>query len=366
MAGKNAIQAMMSILHDFFWSMKKQVIGMLCVLAGIGMFSIVKADASQVSLRGCEGVENPSIVDVAQNKEFCFEFHNQSPEDMNIVYGFTDSYIDKNGSQICWWAPNSGNDFAKLFKDPDVKTIFLSWGSDVSIQETILPPIGAEWTIYGCLNYTVQWSASQTKWSMIGVQVARFLPLSVFIGTITDVKSEIQLGEMESDLYTNDKRVSAFVDDEDNLNLSFDVENLWNVDQNVEISGKIYNIFWFQKSFSIPLKKVGVGEKTTFTANIGMLPIYKWFFTVKFKVSNTPVFVFNSDKIDEKYKKSSLIKAQSTIYVFSRLNIVIAIVVLRIIIRILPFRFRRKQQQQMPPQMQMPQAPQVPQTPQMS
>ncbi len=331
--------------------MYKKIIGV--ALLGISIFWInsVKADASNVYLNLCEWTQDKFVIDAGTKKEICFNLQNSSKENYEIIYGFTDAHLDDNGTQICGVSPSADSKFAQLFQNPEVKTIKLDASTGKIIKETIVVPVGVVWTVYGCLHYTVKGSVNQTAWSMLWVQIARFLPLKIFIGKTADIKSEIAINEVISDHYTTDKRIGISIDDENAMNIKFLVENKWNIEEDIQITGKVYNIFWFEKVFTIVPTKLGVGGKVQLVANLGIVPFYKWLFTVKFNVTNTPIFMFNIDTIDKKYTKSTSISSKVTIYIYSWIHIVVVLIGVRLIIKILPFKIRRKKSSisQVPP-----------------
>lgn len=346
-------------------TMNKTIATLFIMMASIFAFNFVHADASSVYLTFCEWTQDKFIVDVWEQKDLCFELTNWSEEKYNIKYWFTDAHVDEQNTQICWVNPSTDNYFAKLFKDPSIKSLPIDAWKTETIKERVIIPIGVTWTMYGCLYYTVEGSATQVEWSMVGVQIARYLPIKIFVGKMTDIKNQIQMVDIDSDAYTTNKKVGVSIDEEGSMNLSFLIENQWNVEQDIEITGKVYNAFGFEKAFTTSPIKVAVGEKGEIKANVGIVPFYKWFFSVKFTVKNTPSFIFDASMIDEKYTKSGSISEKSSIFIFSWVSVLILILGIRIIIKLLPFKIFGKKSPQIsqiqPQQYQAPLSPQAPQ-----
>ncbi len=321
---------------------KKLMLSVLLSFAMFGAFTVVKADASDISLTLCDDSYKDFMLDSWEEKDFCFTLKNKSSEEYVVTYGFTESIINNIWRQLCNGWVSADNSFSAIFTKPEPKDIEIGSGESKTITERIRVPVGMTGTVYGCVSYTVKGSAHQTKWSIFEVLISRTLPLKIFIGKMTDIKNDIRLIANRGGSFTTNNKIKANMDQEDNLNVSFIVENKWNVEQEVIITGKIYNILWFEKEFTTPTKTVAVNGTWEFTANVGILPFYKGFFSVKLNIVSKPSFAFDAKWLDESIVKWQTQKDSGNIYIFSWASIIALIVLVFIIIKILPFRFKKK------------------------
>ena len=318
------------------------MLSVLLSFAVFGAFTVVKADASDISLTLCDDSYKDFMLDSGEEKDFCFTLKNKSSEEYIITYGFTESIINNIWRQLCNGWVSADNSFSAIFAKPEPKDIEIGSGESKTITEKIRIPVGMTGTVYGCVSYTVKGSAHQTKWSIFEVLISRTLPLKIFIGKMADIKNDVKLIANRGGVFTTNNKIKANMDSEDNLNISFMVENKWNVEQSVVITGKVYNILWFEKEFTVPAKTVSVNGTGEFIANVGILPFYKWFFSVKINMESTPSFAFNTDGLDEEITKWTLHKDSGNIYIYSWTSIIILILLVVIIIRILPLRSKKK------------------------
>jgi hypothetical protein len=93
------------------------------------------------------------------------------------------------------------------------------------------------------------------------------------------------------------------MDQNNNLNLGFLAKNLGNISQNVIITGRIYNILGFEKSFSITINNISPGSQKGGNADIGIIPFYKGPFSVSYTLQFTPKFEFDISTLSDDAKK---------------------------------------------------------------
>lgn len=326
--------------------MYKKLVVLMTIPMLLSFVNFVKADASDVSLTLCSDSQKEFMLDSGEGKEYCFRLNNGSDREYKIIYGFTESIINDIGKQLCNGAPSSGNYFARMFTHPEPKEVIIKWWESKEINEKIMVPVGMTWTVYGCISYTVNEPVQQSKWSIFAVVISRILPIKIFIGKMADIVNDIQLVRNKWGVFTTNNKIKAKVDENGKLVVSFLVENKGNIEQDVAITGSVYNIFWFEKEFTATAKKVGAGETSEFTANIGIIPFYRWFFTIQYTMQNTPSFGFNSVNLDEKYTKGGYTADKGNIYIFSWITLIIIIVVLLFIYKFLSMSFKSKKVEQ--------------------
>lgn len=138
---------------------------------------------------------------------------------------------------------------------------------------------------------------------MFNLIVNKVFPISFFVGKSADIKSSVTLIENEGGEYTTNKAVKATTDEKNNLILGFKVKNEGNVSQDVIISGRVYNMFGFEKSFSMNIARVAPGTEKDLEGNVGIIPAYKGLFNVEYMMQNTPKFEFDTTNLSEDAKK---------------------------------------------------------------
>lgn len=294
---------------------------------------IVKADVSNVNLTLCEDTEKEYMLDVGEEKELCFDLKNKWEEDYIITYWFTEAIIDPDGLYLCSGKPSSWTTFAKTLKNPELKDITLKWGETKQIKETQIVPVWMTGNIYWCLSYTIKGGWYHTEWQMFTVIIARTLPLKVFIGKAGDIINNIEMLPIKWGVFSTDNKIKALVDKENKLVLSFLVQNNGNIEQDITITGTIYNMLWFEKSFSVS-RKIGAKSSWELMTNVWFLPSYKGFFTINYSVENTPSFQFDVSNVDKSIMKKWYIENKAKIYIFSRITLIIIVLIIVLFIKL--------------------------------
>lgn len=93
------------------------------------------------------------------------------------------------------------------------------------------------------------------------------------------------------------------MDQNNNLKIDFLVKNQGNISQNVTITGRIYNILGFEKTFSVTINNLSPTAQQGGSADIGIIPFYKGPFTVNYTVQFTPKFEFDATTLSDDVKK---------------------------------------------------------------
>jgi hypothetical protein len=78
---------------------------------------------------------------------------------------------------------------------------------------------------------------------------------------------------------------------------------------------------------------------------VGIIPSYKWFFTIKTNIKNNPVFSFDVSSLKDELKQWSIVTEKATIYMFSWITLFIVVFILFVLIKlILPRKVKIVQQ----------------------
>lgn len=300
------------------------------------------ADLSKVSIRFCNQTweskhDDLIVMEPNEEKNLRLCINNDSELEANASYGFSKGDYSF-GTRVC---DNrlTDNRFSALFPGTQSREIKLKPLSSIVIEEKIIIPPGMSGMQNGCLMYSV--SASNVNlWSMFSMSVSKYWYLDVMVGWEASVKRDIKVLEYSWGYFSTDKKIWSKMNDENNLLLKFIINNKGNISEKIIITGKVYNILWFQKEFSIDPQNVWPANSNEFTTNIGILPIYKWMYTVKYRITNEPQYVFPVS--DEKLKQAWTVEGTGNIFIFSRILVGIAIALILFFIKILMPRRQNK------------------------
>lgn len=330
---------------------KKRALIMLVMTMMIGI-PITKADVQNVNFRFCDDTEGNDFMQGKKNfmlnpgepMDLCLIFWSNADKPVQIIYGFTEGVIDPSGIQMCRSDKSATNGFSKYMTSKEPRSFILKKGENKTVHETVTLPLGMSGLQYGCIAYslaTAEWNTLEANnWGIFGIVVNKVFPISLFAGKSADIKNAVTLLETAGGSYTTNRSVKVTMDQNNNLILGFKVKNEGNISQDITLSGRIYNMFGFEKSFSATASRVGPGGEKDLETNVGVIPAYKGFFSIEYMMQNTPKFEFDTTNITEEAKKWGIVTGSAKVYLFSWISIGIVIVLLAIIVKLV--RPRRK------------------------
>jgi hypothetical protein len=198
--------------------------------------------------------------------------------------------------------------------------------SEIKQKYNIKFPVWFSGISHGCLAYNIQ--NDNIWWWAINMVFRKVHSIDVLVWWI-QVKSKIK-----------PTKISISWDQASNR-LNFDIENNWNVDQSVQISGIISNLFWYKQEFNIPEFAITAEEKQEISSNILNLPDYKWLFSVKLNISYKPYFNFhiNNSNLIQEYNNPWRFSISKTLMIWNRFYVVSLTIILSLIIVII---FKRR------------------------
>lgn len=303
----------------------------------ISSFSFAAEWIKDISLKFCnDGTWDKmtptytAMLEPWQQKELCIYVENTSTWSVIMKYNFPKATLSKWWNQIC----DTSDDFAKFLLDNPKREITIPWNSAVILKEIFAPSPGMIGMYYGCLAYQLQKPEVEGMWWMFDLVIRKASNLNLFVGSEESISNTIQLTAVTWSIFSTNKHVSAYYNEDGDLILNLSVKNNGNVSQNVSLSGKFYNPLGFEKPFTVPVKKMLPGDTYQMSVNIGIVPFYKWLFSVRISLTGEPVFEFNASGIDEKYKQPTIIKETWSLFIFSWVYIIVALVLLAVIIKI--------------------------------
>lgn len=302
---------------------------------------LAKADVQDVSFRFCDDTENKDfmagkktiMVTPGEAKEICIDFNTNSETPRKILYGFTMAH-QSAGLTVCDSDKWPDNDFSKYFTTTEERSFIIQKDQPKTIKENILLPLGMSGIQYWCLAFSLSAPEGTGIGGMFNLIINKVFPLALFVWNSTDIKNDLVLLKNTWGEYTTNTEVKANMDEENNLKLNFLVKNQWNIGQNVIITGKIQNILGFEKTFSVESNNILPGAQQEVSADVGIVPFYKGFFSVKFNVQHTPKFDFDTSNLDENMKKWWTITGSAQIYIFSWITLAIIVFLIAIIAKL--------------------------------
>jgi hypothetical protein len=184
----------------------------------------------------------------------------------------------------------------------------------------------------GCIGYNLAKPENTLVGWMFSLKIRKVGYMDIVIWWESDVRNSIKILNTTWGIFSSNKKMKAEVDAKNKLKLTFLIENQGNIWQSITITGTINNMLGFQQDFAITAQKMAPGSTSTFVADVGILPTYKWLFTVSFNIQNDPQFMF--PVTDEKLKKSGYLSESSKIFLFSRIRVIALIVVLLVLYKL--------------------------------
>jgi len=267
--------------------------------------------------------------------------NNAGDTPIKFMYAFTEGQYTEWWIRVCDWNFDTGNKFALIIPWTKERTIAMEPKSSAVVEENIVIPPGMSGLQLWCLIYKLE-KPDPNQWGMFIVEVGKYGWIDVMVGGEATVKNKINIIKATWWVFSTNKNIKVTVDKENNLIMSVSLSNQGNIAQNVSITGKVYNVLGYQQTFSIDTKKVTPGVTGDFSVNVGMLPIYKWLYSVKLNIQTTPEFLFPVS--DEKLKQPQYIVETWSVFVFSRILVGAAIIILLIVYKLLiPKRAKKTQ-----------------------
>lgn len=310
------------------------------LLAGLFMFtsfSFAQEGIKDISLKFCnDGTGSLTntytiMLEPWQQQEFCLYVENKSTGDVIVKYSFPKASFSKWGNQIC----DTSNDFARFLIDNPIRELVISGNTSLTIKEVFNPPLGSMGMYYGCLAYQLQKPEVKEMGGMFDLIIRKAINLNLFVGSEDSISNTIQLIPVTWSLYSSNKNIWANINEDGDLIVNFTVKNNGNLTQNVSLSGKLYNPLGFERPFDVTSKKLLPGDDYQISVNLGIVPFYKWLFSVRVSLLGEPLFEFDASGIDDKYKQSITIKETWSLFIFSWVYVILALIILGLIIKII-------------------------------
>lgn len=314
----------------------------------------IQVDAfSNLRVRHCdEWLESDKLttktsltLDGDEKKTLCNVFINESKYDITVKYAYVESSIGNS------WKPNcsiNGGKFSSLISPSGPLSFDLPAKSQKVVKDTIfLPPGMEQGLIRGCLGYGIASikGIENESVAMFKIENRKVILYDVLIGWVTNIKNAVFWERAESDVFVTNKKIKV-QKNEEGVIISAIIKNDSNVDQIINLTGKIYNFLWFEKEFSIVDKKIWPLQTVELPITIETIPTYKWIFDVKMAISYIPSFAFEWFDLPEELTKWGSFYEVGKLFIFSRYVVVVIFLALLILWRFIKPIFSKKNKNQ--------------------
>lgn len=154
-----------------------------------------------------------------------------------------------------------------------------------------------------CLVFNVAPPAFKEWQSWLMPRIRKWFFMNFFVWEAGDIKNEVKVENIKTSLNSNKELI-----------LNFDVANVGNVENTINVSGTISNMFWFKKEFEIIWWVVIPERSLSLEANLWPVPSYGWLFSIKFAVNTTPHFIYDisQSNIDPSILEEKVINVKTT------------------------------------------------------
>ena len=203
-----------------------------------------------------------------------------------------DAYLDVNF--VNWWKNDAWFNVCWLTSMNDFITSWELWNITIPANNYLIKefevtfPIGYDWEQHTCIGISSIDQNPQEVW-WLKILARRAYYASFFVWWWDWLKNLIDIDNVQTK-----------IDENDNLILSFNVNNKWNMENSYEIIWSMKWLFNFQKDFLAVSGRVIPWGSEYVEIPLGSLPSYGWLFNINFTIKWTPYFAYDisNAKID--------------------------------------------------------------------
>lgn len=203
-----------------------------------------------------------------------------------------DAYLDV--TFVDWWKNEAWYNVCGLTPLNDFITEWELWNITVPADNYLIKefdvtfPIGYDWEQHTCIGISSIDQNPQEVW-WLKILARRAYYASFFVWWWDWLKNVLDIDNVQTK-----------VDESNNLILSFNVNNKWNMENSYEIAWSMKWLFNFQKDFLAVSGRVIPWGSEYVEIPLGSLPSYGWLFKINFTIKWTPYFAYDisNAKID--------------------------------------------------------------------
>jgi len=279
-----------------------------------------------------------------KSTDVCISFYNDANQDVTLNIDYPILGTDQDG----WPSCSIDNSFENYIENLNqIKTLVIPAGELVQTSIKLNFPVWIEWEQWACLAFSAvdkEENSSAGAFSLNTV-IRRAYHMHFFVWWIQDIKNELKIDNIET--YLNENK---------EVLLKFNVSNLWNIEESLDILWNISNIFGYKKDFIVEWWKIQPNRTLPIEVNIGTIASYGWLFNIDINVTSTPFFSYDisNSSIDPTLLEAKEFSASTTFFQMPWLILIILIILILLIVTI----FRKPKQKVI--YVQAPQQPQQP------
>lgn len=256
--------------------------------------------------------------------EVCISFYNDANQDITLNIDYPILGTDQDG----WPSCSIDNSFENYIENINqIKTLVIPAGELVQTSIKLNFPIWIEWEQWGCLAFSAVGEKENNSVGAFSLNtvIRRAYHMHFFVWWIQDIKNELKIDNIETYLNENKEVV-----------LKFNISNLWNIEESLDISWNISNIFGYKKDFIVEGWKIQPNRTLPIEVNIGTIASYGWLFNIDININSTPFFSYDisNSSIEPTLLESKQFTASTTFFQIPWLIIIIVIIVILLIITI--------------------------------
>lgn len=294
-------------------------------------------DMNKVTIRFCNQTwelkhDDLIIVEPWQDKKLRLCISNQADKPVSFAWGYAIGEYNSVASHVCGGDMWPTNRFSILIPETQERKMIISGMTEKVIEEKIVIPPGMSGLQMWCLLYKLSTPDLLSLWSMFNIELRKYGYLDIMVWWESTIKNKIAILDATGGVFSSNKKIKATVDKDNNLTLSFLMENQGNIAHNITMTGKVSNMLGFQKDITLNTTTLAPGATNEFKVSVGVLPVYKWLLSVNLNIKNDPQFLFPIS--DEKLKQPWYYPETGSIFIFSRIWVGVIIVLILIIYRL--------------------------------
>ena len=267
-------------------------------------------------------IENDSyftlITEAGKTEKVCVNIKNTSWKPVSLHIDFVDGAISDQWNSVCFAPDYLQKEFSKYISSFETD-VDLQWGETVQKEYELQYPIWFSGLSHGCISYYINSDENNDGGvSMIFRKVNR---IDVLVWW-TEVSSRIKINDVNY----------AWNDYEHEL--LFDIENNWNIDQEVTITWFVKWWFNYRENFNLWSFVLKAGESVLVSANDIHLPDYRWRFHVNSYISNEPSVDFSiahSNIYDNEYSVAGTVLVHISFFLWNRWFVALIVLVVALI-----------------------------------
>lgn len=215
------------------------------------------------------------ITESNKETEICVNFKNNSLKDINFSIEFVDWVITPQWNKACLSSEKSKTNFWQHILDYE-NSINIPAQKELQKTYKIKFPVWFSGVSHWCLAYNIN---NDNVW-WIGLVFRKVHTIDILVwGTKIDSKIQINNISLNFSWFSNQ--------------LDLNLTNNWNIDQTIELSWTISNVFWYTSNFKTEKQIIKAQENLNIITNIKNIPSYKWLFKIETKLSYKPIFNFD-------------------------------------------------------------------------